>query len=139
MFGRKKKREKNQVKTYVDGQEVEEDIPVPKPADAPAHEPEQVPAHEPPHQPEAQVIQTDAECIICLDYGFYADNVGVWHKCPRCKGPTEQEEISPKVSTEKPSKGNLYEFRSCPHCFAQNEIHKKKKKWKCENCGGEVS
>jgi len=72
--------------------------------------PQQVPALEvpPPIPPMPEVseeVQTiDAECVICFDYGFYADNVGVWHRCPRCNPVVEREpafDTSEKVRQSK--------------------------------------
>lgn len=157
MWGKKKKGNKDKVRTFVNGQEVAEgeEVTVPKPGDFPsetqAHEPEQVQVHDPSHQPENhQAI--NVECIICLDFGFYADNINVWHNCPRCNPKSmkkqqkefiqQLEKRTQEYSTEEqpvPTKGNLYEFRQCPHCMAQNEVHKRKKKWLCENCGQEVT
>lgn len=155
MFGKKKeKKDKENMKTFTDGVEQHpEATAVPPSADAPAHEPGQNPAHEPPHQPDAvgpQVIQLPpgVDCAICYDYLFYADNVGVWHNCPRCNpvsmrkqgGPNQvsskpQKTGPASTEEEKPSKGNLFEFRVCKDCGARNEIHKNKKKWECESCG----
>lgn len=138
MFGRKK--EKKNVKTYIDGVDQDSDeIPVPQPqtaelpSDATALEQQAV--QEPSQQPEVQ--QFDGECILCFDFGWYADQLGVWHNCPRCN-PKALNNIpgKKKVSSgeDKPSKGNLYEFRTCPDCGERNEVHKKKKVWTCEHC-----
>lgn len=140
MFGKKKKKEEKQnVKTYIDGVEQDSDeIPIPHPAESPAHEPQAV--HEPPTQP--NVVQFDGDCVICFDYGFYADNVGVWHNCPRCNPKSMKKSVQAMkpVSTEeeRPSKGNLYEFRTCEVCGARNEVHKKRVKWECEECGAKL-
>lgn len=141
MFGRKKEK----VKTFIDGVEQDSDeIPVPQPktaelpSDATALEPQAV--QEPSPQPEVQ--QFDGECILCFDFGWYADQLGVWHNCPRCNKDGKnnipgKQAISSRVSSDedRPSKGNLYEFRECVQCGARNEVHKKKKKWQCEECG----
>ena len=149
MFGKKKKAEKQNVKTFIDGQEqTPDEIPVPKPAETPALEPSQAQVQEPPPQP--NVVEFHGDCVICFDYGFYADNVGVWHNCPRCNpksmkkpvqavkpAPTTEYEAEAEMAEEKPSKGNLYEFRFCSACKARNEVHKRKVKWQCEACGFE--
>lgn len=159
MFGRRKNKqeEKVNVKTYIDGVEQRgDDSPVPIPADATAPEPAP-PVQEPtpqqvslPHIPGGVIAQYQlppgVECYICFDEGFYADTTGRWHHCPKCnpvsmkKSSTMKQAISPPVSSEeeeRPSKGNLYEFRFCSECGARNEIHKKKIKWQCEHCGAD--
>lgn len=73
MFKKKKKKEakKEVVKTYVDGEEVPQEVPdleVPLPE-------ELIPEEE----------QTSGECFICWNRGFYRDLQGIWHDCPRCK------------------------------------------------------
>lgn len=146
MWGKKKETKPN-YKTFIDGEEQEDqEIPVPNPdetaqlpSDATAHEPEQVQVHEPTPQPEVE--QFNGECILCFDFRWYADHLGVWHACPRCNKdgkkniPTGRGKPAPADEEFKPSKGNLYEFRVCKDCGARNEIHKKKKKWNCESCG----
>lgn len=160
MFGRKKeKKQEVNVKTYVDGvlQDTDE-LAVPKPAEsgAPAHGPQV--AHEPTPQPQptmlphipggviAQIqLPPGVECYICFDAGFYADSSGVWHQCPKCntasmkkKTVVKQDDIDWEAEeSDRPTKGNLYEFRFCKKCGARSEIHKKKVKWKCEACGAD--
>lgn len=135
----KKKKKENSIKTYIDGVEQESDdiqIPIPPPhlqAGAPALEPQAV--QEPTLQPEGmQVQQFNGDCIICFDFGFYADIHGVWHNCPRCNSKTMKTLTKSSMVIPKPTKGNLFEFRTCPDCGEVTEIHKKRKKWECEHC-----
>jgi len=161
MFGKKKKQN---VKTFIDGREQEPEVPRPEhygeQAETTAHEPSPAPVHEPPSQPVttlphipggviAQIqLPPGIECYICFDAGFYADTTGRWHQCPKCNpltlrkaiGDVVKKKPSQAVSSdeeEKPSKGNLYEFRWCEACQARNEVHKRKVKWQCEACGFE--
>lgn len=129
MWGTKKK---DNIKTFIDGQQ-EGDIPVPKPADAPVLGPSQAPAQEPPHQPAVRTY----ECEVCRDYGWYCDNMGVCHNCPRCN-PKSLKEVKDAVSSveelDRP-KSNLNLLRVCKECGHKNEIHRMKKKFKCSECG----
>lgn len=139
MFGRKKEK-KQKIKTFIDGVEQEStEIPIPRPAqpetDVTALEPQAV--QEP--SPQSQVEQFTGECILCFDFGWYLDQVGVWHNCPRCNPKSlnntpSKKQLSSADKNIKPTKGNLFEFRSCPSCGKHTEVHKKKKIWKCEHC-----
>lgn len=144
MFGRKKEKKKQKVTTYVEGvEQTGDEPPVPQSAESPALEPQAVqePTPQPVEEPEPQEFK--GECILCFDFRWYADSLGVWHACPRCNkdgkanipGSSEEDPLDELIVDDKPSKGNLYEFRFCKKCQARHEIHKKKKKWKCEKCG----
>jgi ribosomal protein L37AE/L43A len=121
MFGFKKK--EKVVKTYVDGKEVGSDkqvgeLPVPKPADAP---PAQVVKQQP--------VEFQGDCLICFDYGYYADHVGVWHECPRCGKKKPEQAVA-----DRP-KNPLFVFKNCKDCGERNEVHRQKKVWQCGKCG----
>ena len=35
-------------------------------------------------------MEEKKKCFICDDKGFYADNWGVWRKCPKCPKPKKK-------------------------------------------------
>jgi len=91
MFGKKKG--VVTPKTYIDGVEQTED----KILDYPGREelmevPGNIPELDIPNLQEQEVppgfgvvnLPPGVDCVICYDFCFYADNVGVWHHCPRC-------------------------------------------------------
>ena len=129
MFGRKKN--KNQTREYIDGvpQKVP-DLDLPNPyGEGPQH-----PANPATHSSPPIV---DANCVICFDYGFYADNVGVWHHCPRCNAFKFDLAKQDKPEPEEKLKP-LHKWKECVHCNAKNQVQIRKKEFKCESCG-EVS
>lgn len=140
MFGLKKK---GTEKTFIDGIESKPgELPVPRPADAPALGPSPAPAQELSHQPEGQRV---FECEVCRDYGWYCDTLGVCHNCPRCNPKSLKiphvKEVEPDYEAEAEEahldrpKSNLNKLVECKKCHKRNEIHRMKKKFKCESCG----
>lgn len=126
----KKKQEKNQTREYVDGKQTPTQIP---PLEIP------IPPPELPTQPtdinlmmQPQSSQLPPhDCPVCIDFGFYADSMNVWHHCPRCNPKPTQSMAKSSTLKAKP----LHEIRSCENCGAKNEVHKKKKAFTCGNCG----
>lgn len=98
MFGKNKNEAKSPVQTFVDGKPSESIIPVYPGRDDLLEQPQTVPDSVPAlEEPVVQQIPEGVECVVCFDFGFYADNMGVWHNCPRCN-PKELE----KTETAKP-------------------------------------
>lgn len=128
MFG-KKKNDKNQTREYVNGvpQKVPDlEIPTPTPdGGVSVRQAEEVP----PVEGQPQIV---ADCFICFDYGFYADNVGVWHKCPRCDAWKTGEED--QVAETEPQLKPLHKWRTCENCEHKQQVHNNKKVYVCESC-----
>jgi len=121
MFGKKKKPVEH-IKTFQDGVEV----------------PQNVPDLEIPVYPEQQepMQQPQYECPVCFDFGFYADNVGVWHHCLRCNPQILKDNGQGKkpIVPEKPKLQAPYVYRVCEHCGKDNEVHNRKKAFICKHC-----
>ena len=126
MFG-KKKNDKNQTREYVNGvpQKIP-DLEIPTPDGGVSVQPAQ---DVPPVEGQPQIV---ADCFICFDYGFYADNQGVWHKCPRCDAwkTGEEEQIKEVEPPLKP----LHVWRECKDCGHKQQVHNNRKAYDCESC-----
>lgn len=108
-------KKKEKIKTFVDGQEVNDDIKIPTPKNPENLGGIQEPSHAralefPPNSPEdEQPDQIVVNCLICQDYGWYQDGVGVWNNCPRCNPqariePAQEPKITRSITTTEPSK-----------------------------------
>lgn len=132
MFGRKKK-DKNQTREYVDGQELPRpELPTPLP---PQSEAEPLQAQEVYDEGRSVGFQEGLiHSIRILQGNLQAHQDSLRARIQESQPPEPQAEIPPPPPKLTPRNGN-YEIRKCSHCGADCEVHKKKKAYICDHCG----